>query len=129
MLTQEQKDNVERLIIALRSGEYRQGEGKLCIEEFERGPDDSRVSSGRFTYCCLGVAAKIAGKTEVEMLSYRVTMRGFFLETLGKFLPDEVAQQFGFDRNVQKELAWRNDANHDFGRIADYLDEFVKANS
>jgi len=116
MLTQEQKENVEKLVAALRGGEYQQGQGALCAGE----------TNGKFTYCCLGVAAKVLRISEQEMKKFRPTFLP--LASSGGYLTTEVAEKFGFDRAVQQDLAGRNDRGVPFERIADYLEEFVKAN-
>ena len=48
-------------ISALRSGEYEQTKGTLC-----------KISEGNTSYCCLGVAGRIAGNTVNSMRNYNV---------------------------------------------------------
>jgi len=58
-MTPEQEKHVEMWLAALRSGEFRQGEGALCYNN---------------RYCCLGVAAELAcgpdGSAELAALRY-----------------------------------------------------------
>lgn len=47
--TPEQKRNIRKWVRALRSGNYKQGQGTLC-----------KYDRGEFRYCCLGVVSDLA---------------------------------------------------------------------
>lgn len=92
---------------ALRSGEYKQGAGRL------------RRDTG---YCCLGVLGEIMHAT---------------YHSYSLFLPRETAAKAGLTRDIENELSDRNDGTgdwalmvdgkpvvqpHSFAQIADYID-------
>lgn len=126
MLTQEQKDNVSKLITALRSGEYAQGKGALCEREVIQTPDGECVVTNKVKgYCCLGVAAKVLGIADKEMRQFRVQFPSFINLTTGSYLPAEVAEKFGFEPQDQQELARMNDQPVPFFAIASYLERWA----
>lgn len=49
-----------RWVAALRSGEYRQARGRLCLTD----------DQGRPAYCCLGVLARVAGFADEDMAGW-----------------------------------------------------------
>lgn len=119
MFTQEQKENLQKLVTALRSGEYKQAQGALSVPSL----DSEGNLTGKYGYCCLGVAGKVLGISEKEMEKYEVSSITA-LPSTGGYLTQEVAEKFGFDDEMQRELARRNDAGEDFLRIADYVENF-----
>jgi hypothetical protein len=81
------KERVQLLVDALRSGEYRQAQGKLRTE-FNGG------------YCCLGVATKIAldHGLEVETINdVNNTLRGQPWDQLYQVMCPTVVAWYGFD--------------------------------
>lgn len=90
-----------RWIAALRSGEFKQGEGRLC----SRGP--------RPSYCCLGVARKIDG------------VEGCYQGDWGSeyYPPKKALDKWGLPYSSAAELARMNDGGKSFAEIADYIEQ------
>lgn len=92
---------------ALRSGNYRQGRGRLRED-------------GRF--CCLGVLCDVSklGRwpSAVHEPSY-VTRRGIPCDA---FLPVEVSEWAGVNRIAQGYLVNLNDGGNAFNEIANYIE-------
>lgn len=91
-------DRVRLLVDALRSGEYKQGEGSL-----------RRNLEGNPKFCCLGVACDIAKKNglEIKILGDEEDDNDVFYDEEGEFLPDSVRDWYGFvdmDPIVDTEL-------------------------
>lgn len=114
------KENVRRWVDALRSGEYKQGNGALCIYN---------PRADEFRFCCLGVATQEAIKAGVPGVSLapledmidtdiygnprdEVVTRAYVVEcqsgkdcdglccgTEAEYLPDPVRKWLGFDSN------------------------------
>lgn len=104
-LTPEQMANREKLVAALRSGEYKQGKHDLV------------TSDG---YCCLGVAGKLAGRTDEELRRMNFTgVTGI----VGTYLDERTALLFGFGETPQRALAKMNDAGKPFTEIADFIEQ------
>lgn len=111
-----------RWVEALRSGEYKQGHGRLMTQ------------SGHF--CCLGVLADLEvdddwvwvtrhgwmlgqGVKHMETPDY-----GIFGDSPGKaLLGKKLAKELGLTETQEKDLAELNDNNKDFNFIADYIEE------
>jgi hypothetical protein len=72
--------NVEKLVAALRSGNYTQGQLALC-------------RNGR--YCCLGVACRVY-QNEVGDLEETIDGNDIMFDGTTTSLPDKVRQYFGF---------------------------------
>lgn len=134
MLTQEQKDNAQKLITALRSGEYKQAGETLCQLDVQRNAegfieydDNGKPVPGDkvLGYCCLGVAAKVLGYEDREITNFSTIHNG--IKATGSFLPDEVAEKFGFTVKQQGNLAELNDRPLPFTYIADELEEWVNS--
>jgi hypothetical protein len=89
---------------ALRSGEYKQGQGFL----------KHRLPEGGDLYCCLGVALKLCGRKRFP----KEVETQFFSEygSLKLLHPTITAQD-------EKALAQKNDDGFSFAEIADYIDE------
>lgn len=127
MLTQEQKSNVSKLIAALKSGEYIQGQGALTVPL--RHPESGEILEPKqYTYCCLGVAGKILGLSEEQMENIATNLDNVGLST-GGFLSPKQAQEFGFDDAMQQHLAHMNDEQKSFLEIADEIENFLRENS
>lgn len=102
---------------ALRSGEYKQGQGGL------RNPQDD-------TFCCLGVLCDLAVKAEVDVeVEGGVNWVGY--DGFSGLLPNSVQEWAGLD-TCDPELAWSfgywdeastlNDSGVPFTQIADLVD-------
>lgn len=111
----------EDWIAALRSGEYKQAQGRM-YNEFQDA------------YCCLGVACKLAG-VPLEILSTPQAKSSSF-NFLGKEEAKQMYEMLGVHRtpidrrfglsskdyNSTYVLASRNDAGQSFADIADFLE-------
>jgi hypothetical protein len=105
------EDFKKKFTAALRSGEFKQGEGKL----YEPNND---------TYCCMGVAGKICGYTNLQ-LANETYIGKFFLKPVAGF-PELL--QYNSDGEIPIKLAKMNDGSPDvekrsFSEIADWIDE------
>lgn len=105
------QDIKERWVAALRSGEYKQGDGQLrCI------------SDSSSSHCCLGVLTDLAARDGVVAWGKEAH------SDLG-FAPEPVAQWAGLpawhDEDVQEHLAVMNDSGEPFTTIADYIEDYL----
>jgi hypothetical protein len=107
------KGRVQKLIAALRSGEYAQGKEKL------------RPTADKF--CCLGVACDVYRKEvggEWDGLRFRLPHAD---TTHVNYLPVSVKEWFGFSSEnptvAGRPLAYLNDEGSSFSQIADALEQ------
>jgi hypothetical protein len=118
------KDKADLLVAALRSGEYKQGHGKLTKITHE----------GEFD-CCLGVACKVAMKHGVPLRvrrdDPRIAYIHVFYDEATNYAPLAVQDFFGFGAKnpVTNErghgagsLAELNDGGYTFEQIADIIE-------
>ncbi len=108
------KDIKKLWIAALRSGEYKQGMGKLR-------------RAGRF--CCLGVLCNLHAQAHPEIAATQKTKRRYLREE--EFLPHEVREWAGLDfRNPEVKqprtgeltsLADLNDDGYSFDQLANII--------
>lgn len=120
---------VRKWIMALRSGEYTQGKGFLCV-----------LDNGNPTYCCLGVLADavVPGSwgDPVELRDplkeekgAKVTARSFSADRRGSwvfFLDIEDWERYGLSHLVsQTHLSEMNDQGRSFEEIADYIENAI----
>lgn len=99
----------DQWVKALRSGEYKQGQHRLCREV------DSECQ-----YCVLGVLCDISynGYWEKFQDVWRVGGRsGFPVE--------ELLEEVGLTPNDASFLAGRNDSGLDFRMLANYIEEWL----
>lgn len=115
-MTPEQRELVEKWLIALRSGEYKQGMGQL------RSINDE--------YCCLGVlAAQLPdaswGDPNTHYNSLSLRMGG---QSHRAMLPFGALQRLtGLDEELGQKLAAMNDfEDADFNVIADYIESYME---
>lgn len=106
MRTEEQKANLRKLVEALRSGQYKQGAGRLH-------PTDD-------TYCCLGVMCDISG---VEAWVKNTTFGWCFSGAHTAYPPKSVSSLFGLSTFQMDALVQRNDTGKTFEEIARYIEE------
>jgi hypothetical protein len=121
------KERVQLLVDALRSGEYEQAQGKL------------RTEFGGVGYCCLGVATKIAldNGLEVENISDpNDRLQGQPWDQTYQVMCPVVADWYGFESGnptlvgwapsgqfVSDQAAhWNDDHGANFARIADMFE-------
>ena len=108
---EQQKQNRNKWIAALRSGDYRQATGSLRLND---------------SFCCLGVACDISGLgTWIDHDTFRVSGRGDM--ALG-CLPPAVAQWLGLhsatgEFNDAESLAHYNDDGASFEEIAQMIED------
>ena len=122
LLSEEQKSRVRQFIDALRSGEYRQCAGALCI----------KISSSNTSFCSvcsLGVACEVFRKdTKQGEWSFAGIFSEFMMQTVE--LPIEVREYYGFTSTSPQVLLedgitllsalFLNDSKkYTFGQIAD----------
>lgn len=112
-------------VAALRSGDYKQGQGTLC----------EVTADGKALYCCLGVLAEVAHGEDVwvdpkrdhGMLSARVNK----VNDIGYYgLHKDDPNYLGKDvegRAWARLLADKNDEGKSFDEIADYIEANVPA--
>ena len=85
-MTKVQKARVQKLVDALRSRKYKQGVGRLRIDD---------------KFCCLGVACDISGlgKWEQDPVygQWSYTVKGKNAENESHVMPERVFKYFGFD--------------------------------
>ena len=119
------KAMIRRWINALRSGEYRQGTGRLLGFKSESGE----------CYCCLGVLTHIEGEGEWTFNEYGVGYEVVDDAILGAYvyksdvtgfldsthLPLELKNKLGVPKKILDKLMRMNDAASSFEDIADYL--------
>jgi hypothetical protein len=112
-LTEQQRENVTKLVAALRSGKYQQARSALRID---------------YRFCCLGVACDISGVGQWEDGYYRCPTS----EESG-YLPEDVQPMFGFGdcgpiitiNGKADRLAGHNDCGATFSEIADALEQQI----
>lgn len=107
MITKEQFD---AWLIALRSGDYKQGVGRLCRVDDE----------GNEEYCCLGVLAEVIGMDKDDSLPirmYAVPGNTFTLTCSAARLAVSILSD-----NVQTVLSQWNDNGRNFADIADEIE-------
>jgi|SRR6516162_4963994 hypothetical protein len=98
-------------IKALRSGEYKQGEGVL----------HNQISN---TYCCLGVLCQITNVPRYEDNVENVEVFGIPEHYSKSYVPSNYANDFGLSFKSQEELAKYNDElGWDFNEIADWIEK------
>jgi hypothetical protein len=88
-------------IAALRSGEYKQGEGELH-------------NPHRDTYCCLGVAGRIAGVSAEDL-----RRDGFLKKEMSNSIPYCLVNDNG---TVSRLIAMNDSEGKSFSEIADYIE-------
>lgn len=100
----------EKWLSALRSGEYKQGKGKLFAEDN--------------TYCCLGVAAHLCGVPNYKLLNMAYVDNNQFIETRippPEGYPREITMT-STGSEIAKKLAVMNDDGKSFIEIADWIE-------
>ena len=128
------KDIADRLVAALRSGEYKQGQEGLCTVDL----------NGSRSFCCLGVLTDLAVKEGVLPDGKRAESDPCALKygkcAASAYLPDEVQEWSGMQsiggslpkavhawddegKVTLKELAHFNDAGYTFEQIADIIEK------
>lgn len=118
------RENIQKWIDALRSGEYKQGKGRLKYSN----------QDGDVKHCCLGVACEVAlvdgvglELTNNPMNIY--TDRKYFFDGYGESIPPKVQKWLGVDDDDPRiteeySAAGLNDSgNYTFSEIADLLEE------
>lgn len=125
-LSPEQRKNLQELVEALRSGEFKQGEGWLRAHTY-----------GQLYYCCLGVACELY-RRKVENAPDWKSHKDSSLEKYAymhtaSFLPEPVRKHFGFESEdptlphpeestFVATLTELNDGGWDFNEIADAIE-------
>lgn len=106
------RENVQKWVDALRSGEYQQTRGRL--QRTNPGKRGQPVG-----FCCLGVACEVLGLPEVDTTGELGVVAYDNSWNVG-FPPSRIWDEFGVDDDVQLEsdLAEMNDAGRTFAEIA-----------
>lgn len=112
------KERVRLWVDALRSGEYKQGEGRLA-----------RVDN---TYCCLGVVCELAIKNGLDVVKQIYTIDSCYsYDDEPSFLPLKVREWLGFNSSdthgklsssIHPSLTSANDSGVAFNQIADLIE-------
>jgi hypothetical protein len=114
------KENIQKWVDALRSGEYKQTKATLHrLVKFHSTPPG---------YCCLGVACEISGVVETRELSEDGEIEIY--DGKAGWLPYSVMRWLGFSSNnpsvkvggVWHKLAELNDGDADFKEIAGHIE-------
>lgn len=95
-------------ITALRSGEYQQGQGRLC--------QPNPAEQGEYLYCCLGVLQDIEPRIKRQK-TYHLLDTTSLANHLG-VSPDQPAVL----HLVSKCVTWNDDTRLSFKEIADQLE-------
>ncbi len=105
----------ERLLHALKSGNYKEGKGVLRTTNNE--------------YCCLGVACDIT-KQETELdwnfideEQEEDTYTHWEFYNNEEYMPRKVAEYWGIDPETQKHLASLNDSNDNWDKVIEYIEK------
>ena len=103
-------------VAALRSGEYRQGQGSLCAEGFDG-----------FGYCCLGVLVDTVFDGD-WVLDKSLGLKQYVLDMghgiYDGTLPPELQQAYELSYDEQERLIRMNDIQErSFNEIADYIEK------
>jgi hypothetical protein len=103
----------KRWLAALRSGEYKQGHGRLRIDDL---------------YCCLGVACEVEDPSQWKpSFKHHGVVYGFYSDVNTGLIPRPVADKLGFSRSFITVLMELNDdLKFTFGMIADYAEAKIK---
>jgi len=97
----------QKWIVALRSGEYNQGKGYLCINN---------------KYCCLGVLSEIAGIPKEREASNGAMLFRFNGSTIsGTFVYGLIASEI--EGHEDKLIDMNDCKNASFDEIATYIEE------
>jgi hypothetical protein len=121
----EQKARVRLLVDALRSGEYAQGRGALCLVYTSADYVEER------RYCCLGVACEVAkaygAVRELRVNFNRSVVYGTGAHESANYLPGPVREWFGFETidpvvDGSRLSDWNDRAEEDFNGIADRIE-------
>lgn len=105
------KDFAEKWLKALRSGKYKQCDGKLYKEE----------ESG---FCCLGVACEFSGVNPYEIDGVGWIYDYVAVKSENK-IPDELVGS-DFNNRLVCVLSEMNDSGRSFAEIADWIEENVE---
>ena len=97
----------EKWVTALRSGNFKQGQGALC-----------RVRDGQPSYCCLGVAAEIMNIPVQEKIGDIVVYK----DRGGSVLNVEDYRILGINESIAQSLVRMNDRGTTFKEIADWIE-------
>ena len=104
-------------IEALRSGDYAQGTGELCVLRGWGGDE--------YEHCCLGVLAEVAG-IERERIRGKCHLSEIGNTLLGAFESDdgvEYSTKLPYTHTtLQRKLAGMNDNGKTFPEIADWIE-------
>lgn len=125
ILTETQQTNVNELLQALRSGNFKQAQNLLRTGTEETG----------FSYCCIGLACHLHRPDlfvmrQLHPHEYGDSLEREVLSWDGKDnnqLPLESMQVlYGFTVSFTRQLARLNDAGTDFSKIADVIEYYAK---
>ena len=110
------KTHIRAWVKALRSGKYRRGTSYLAQRE-----------SGRWKYCCLGVACEVARIPASQGVDDCSWIKHYGEYPNSRFLPTEAMDFFGLSTGNPARLADLNDEGWSFRRIASHIEEvFLK---
>lgn len=128
------EDVAKQWVEALRSGEFKQGRGRLKREAFD--PDGSGAQMG-YTHCCLGVLCEIIGAKETQMPGGSIAFGDGADIRVGD-LPMGILREVGMGSSsgmcvegvqliigphAYHDLAHANDSGATFEEIADYIED------
>lgn len=107
------KKNVkEKWVAALKSGDYKQGVGRL------RDKDDH--------YCCLGVLCDVLGRKWVDPSEFRPSYGIVGEGTTERYvLPDTVLDRVAMSHSDENILIKLNDEGFDFNYIARWIEQHL----
>ncbi len=104
------KELAEKWIVALESGEYKQGIEYLFLER-----------NGEDTYCCLGVLGCVLNARRDYMLGFSEHKIGNIIDGL----PDVLNYKYesGSGELIEKLVGINDSGNYDFHQIANWIKE------
>ena len=115
------KEFKAKWLAALRSGEYKQTEGRLRRQQ----------KDGSWNYCCLGVACDVLkpdgwgtienGEGPSRNWAWHYTFADPELGSTA-YLPEDLGDLIGVDMTWQSRLSIRNDNGETFEQIADLIE-------
>lgn len=133
------KEIADKWIAALRSGEYTQTKGHLCLaEEYTAGPPSNRRTYPP-GYCCLGVLCEVAIKEGVDIVKSihsNPDEKAHIYNNNGSFLPEKVVNWAGMKNSsgdpqldedgaaVPELVALNDDEGCNFNEIADHIAKY-----
>jgi|NOAtaT_7_FD_contig_51_3539868_length_6068_multi_5_in_0_out_0_5 hypothetical protein len=109
------KETKEKWVAALRSGDYAQGEGSLCCQDY---------NPKEYHFCCLGVLCDISNPNRWHHEETSDSQYWFENDIYKDDMPTEdFLESLGISWDTAETLASMNDGGLPFSEIATYIEE------